>query len=126
MRSIAHEVGEALGVGAHLESLVRSASGSWRVEDAFTIGDVALAVAEERVDSVLLPLESALRDLPGVTLDDEQVGAIAHGQEVWLECDHRASTLCAYDARHELVAILRPSHGKRWRPRKVFRRQEPA
>ena len=40
VRAFARDLGEALGTGAHLDSLQRSRSGEFRVEDALTVGEV--------------------------------------------------------------------------------------
>jgi len=73
VRSLAHDVGQALGCGAHLEALRRTRVGRFRVEDALTL---------DRLDSAgasLIPLSQLLGDLPAVTLTDHGTRRAGHG-----------------------------------------------
>ncbi len=80
VRSLAHDLGRALGCGACLESLRRTASGTFTLAEA-----TALAVLEDHPDEVatrLVPVERLLPDLPAVRLDEEAARRAAHGNEV--------------------------------------------
>jgi len=73
IRTLAADLGHALGGGAHLRNLRRTAAGSFRVEDAHLIGDVD----PER--DVLTPAQ-ALRDLPTVVVDVPTAVDVGHGK----------------------------------------------
>ncbi len=74
VRAIARDLGERLGVGAHLASLRREAIGALRVEDAVPL---------DRLSSeALVPVRSILRDLPTVELDQAARDAVMHGRAV--------------------------------------------
>ncbi len=78
VRSLAHALGERLGSGAHLESLRRTASGGFGLEEA-----VPLATIEEEgraALSRLLPLSSSLTHLPAATLTGPGAGRAGHGR----------------------------------------------
>jgi tRNA pseudouridine55 synthase len=84
VRAVARDVGESLGVGAHLTALRRTAIGPHRVEGALTpdeLGDGA------RVRSALLSPLDALAHLPRVELDSGEAEAIAHGRPVAVRPD---------------------------------------
>lgn len=72
IRTLAADVGTALGGGAHLRNLRRTAIGSFTVDDAQPIEQVTL-------DSLRSPAES-LRDYPPVEIAADLVDAIAHGK----------------------------------------------
>jgi tRNA pseudouridine55 synthase len=74
VRSLAADLGESLGGGAHLRNLRRVAIGS------FTLAE-ALALDELSPESLLTPA-SALRDYPGVTVGAEMATAVSHGRVV--------------------------------------------
>jgi tRNA pseudouridine55 synthase len=74
IRAIARDLGERLGVGAHLTRLRREAIGPLRVEESVTLDQVESAV--------LLPPHALLRHLPSVTLDAAERQAVAHGRPV--------------------------------------------
>ena len=55
MRSLAYDLGEMLGCGAHTASLVRLRTGGFRIEDAVTLDQFAQAVEENRWKEMILP-----------------------------------------------------------------------
>ncbi len=80
IRSIAHDLGQALGVGGHVAALRRVASGSWRVEDAVTVAE--LEAAGEDWPRYLHGLRGALSMLPPVILPAELAYRFVLGQRV--------------------------------------------
>jgi tRNA pseudouridine55 synthase len=74
VRSLAHDIGDALGCGAHLEALRRIRVGRFRVEEALTLDRVATAGA-----AALLPVNDVLGDMPVVSLTPEGARRAAHG-----------------------------------------------
>lgn len=79
VRTLAHDLGQALGCGAHLVSLRRLSSGPFRVEDALSC-DRASGHAEADFRRRALPLHQALAFLPRVTLTDEEASRLRHGR----------------------------------------------
>ena len=77
VRSIARDLGEALGCGAHLTALRRTAVGAFRVEDAAT-PEVILAGPPGGV--AWLPPLAAVADLPRVALAGAQLDDVRHGR----------------------------------------------
>lgn len=82
VRSLAADVGERLGVGAHLTALRRLASGRFSLEDAVDLGKVAELGAEGRLDEALLSMTDAVADYPRVQLDRGHANALSHGRPV--------------------------------------------
>ena len=82
IRSIAHDLGRALGVGGHVLNLRRIASGSWRVEDAVTLE--TLEAAGEDWPRYLHGLRAALAMLPTLVLSRELAYRFALGQHIEL------------------------------------------
>lgn len=82
VRSLARDLGVALGVPAHLVSLRRTAAGAFDLQHALPLA--ALLAEPATMASHLVPMASALPDLPRVRLDDAQRLAIVHGRTVTL------------------------------------------
>jgi tRNA pseudouridine55 synthase len=82
VRSLAHDVGEALGCGAHLTALTRLASGGFRLEDSITIDEFESAASEDRWREFLLPIHAALAHFPAVQLDPEPATRLCNGQAI--------------------------------------------
>jgi len=74
VRTLAADLGEALGGGAHLRNLRRTA-----------IGSFTLAEAHPLESPVLLPMVEALRDLPGVVVDEATALDVSHGKPLAAE-----------------------------------------
>ena len=72
IRTLAHDIGEALGCGAHLAALRRTAAGG------FTEAD--LVALDALGESHLRPLGAAVGNLPRLDLEEEAARAVAHGQ----------------------------------------------
>lgn len=114
VRALARDLGEALGTGAHLTALRRTAVGRFRVEDAVPLDDLTPAVALE----AWIPPAEALRHLPRVRVEADEAARLATGQFL-----RRAGTLpggpIAVLHGSTLVAVA-AAEGGRLRPRKVF------
>ncbi len=123
-RSLANDIGEALGCGAHVVELVRTAVGPLTLEGAYTIEAIEAAAKEERWSDLLLPPDTALSDAPAVTLGEIEFESVAGGRSVRvLQSSESADgdLCCAYDGRGRFVAVLRyDEKAAVWRPRKVF------
>jgi tRNA pseudouridine55 synthase len=74
VRAIARDLGQRLGVGAHLIALRREAIGGLRVADAVTV--------ERLTPDALLPVRAVLRHLPAIELDEPSRVAVSHGRPV--------------------------------------------
>ena len=98
IRAIARDLGERLGVGAHLTHLRREAIGSLRVEDSVPLDQLSPAA--------VVSARSVLGDLPTVELDEAAQRAVVHGRAVE---DSGAGALRAGGRRvsGEVVGLLR-------------------
>jgi tRNA pseudouridine55 synthase len=74
IRTLAADLGAALGGGAHLRNLRRTAIGSFTLTDAHPL--------EALTDDHVLPAADALRDYPSVVIDSEQLVLVGHGRPV--------------------------------------------
>jgi tRNA pseudouridine55 synthase len=80
MRSIAHDVGQALGCGAHLTELRRLASGEFEIAQARTLEQLEELAAEERLVDAFVPADQLLPAFPNVYVDDLTAAQVRHGR----------------------------------------------
>jgi tRNA pseudouridine55 synthase len=80
MRSIAHDLGQALGVGAHLTELRRLASGEFEINQARTLEQLASLAAEDRLIDAFVPAEKLLPQFPSVFIDDITAAQVRNGR----------------------------------------------
>jgi tRNA pseudouridine55 synthase len=78
IRTLAADIGEALGCGAHLAALRRTASGALSLADAHTLESLA-ALDEGARDALLLPADTLLANWPEVRLDENDAGRFLSG-----------------------------------------------
>ncbi|HEX6862184.1 MAG TPA: tRNA pseudouridine(55) synthase TruB [Thermoanaerobaculia bacterium] len=82
-RGLAHDLGEALGVGAHLSALRRTRIGSFQVENAVSVSRLdELVQAGESAGSAWIPFDQIPLPFNEVTADPQQEHRITHGQTV--------------------------------------------
>jgi tRNA pseudouridine55 synthase len=122
MRALARDLGDRLGVGAHLTGLRREAIGSLRVEDAVLLDQLSPAA--------IISARAVLGDLPTVELDLVERAAVRHGRAVavsgtgalWAGGKPGSGTVVGLLGDGELVAVATAEDG--WlRPKVVL--EEP-
>ena len=80
VRSIAHDLGRAMGCGAHLRELRRMASGEFEIGQAFTIPQLQALAADGRLADALVPAAKMLPDFPCVPVDHATMAQIRNGR----------------------------------------------
>ena len=108
LRSIAHDLGRALGCGAHLQELRRTASGEFDLSQARTLEQLESLAAGERLLDALVPAADLLPGFPPVFVDDGAVTEIRHGRNFpasAFRAQPAARHVKALSRRGELVAI---------------------
>jgi len=80
LRSIAHDVGQVLGCGAHLEDLRRLSSGEFEIAQARTIPQLEALAADERLIDALVPAAEMLPGMAAVFVDDLTASQIRNGR----------------------------------------------
>ena len=80
MRSIAHDLGLALGCGAHLEELRRTASGEFEIGQAQTMEQLERLAADDRLLDAIVPLSKLLPGFPSVFVDDLTARLVRNGR----------------------------------------------
>ncbi|GAB7525462.1 tRNA pseudouridine(55) synthase TruB [Paraburkholderia sp. 2C] len=83
VRTLAEDIGEALGCGAHLIALRRTGVGALTLEHAVTL-DALSDAAQAELDRWLQPVDALLSTFPAVHLDDEATRRFLHGQRLRL------------------------------------------
>lgn len=97
VRTLAEDIGLALGCGAHLRGLRRTAIGKFSHEDAYNLAHMESVAMPER-EAFVLPTDSLVHDLPVVELDVSQVTCIAQGQRLLIDTVLRDGKVRLYGA----------------------------
>ena len=117
VRSLAQDLGEALGTGAHLSALTRTASGAFRLEDAITPQQL---LEEPQWQRWLVAPDAALPHLPPVHPNADSRAHLLQGRPGQRQAaDPDVPLARAMGPDGALLAIVERA-GAHWRPRKVF------
>ncbi len=128
LRSLAHDLGERLGCGAHLEALTRARSGPFRLEESVTLDELRTAAEEGSWQRHLLPPDEALLGWQAAILGPEHTRRMRDGS-VLLLAPARPDAFrglppdarCrAYGVGGEFLGLLRREAGEMWRAERVF------
>ena len=108
VRSIAHDIGQAMGTGAHLTDLRRLASGEFTTAHARTIAQLESLAAEDSLEEALVPMGQLLPGMASVFVDDLTVAQIRNGRNFHaspFRTQPDATFVKAVSASGELIAI---------------------
>jgi len=117
IRSLAYDIGEVLGVGAHLAGLIRTRSGGFSVEESLSLE----MILEEDIDLMphLMPPLTALQNWHVVPVKDEEIQAIIQGRRIPVLEEVTDEQAIAVEPDGHLLAILE-KRDSTWKPHKVF------
>jgi tRNA pseudouridine55 synthase len=105
MRSVAHDMGQRIGCGAHLESLRRTTAGEFELADAHTLEEVAAVCKTGRTEDLFIHPRKLLPQFPCITANQEMVARIRTGRPVNLPELSRARLVKVFNGQTELIAI---------------------
>jgi tRNA pseudouridine55 synthase len=120
MRSVAHDMGQQIGCGAHLESLRRTALGEFDLSQAHTVEELSAATNAGRNEEMFIHPRRLLPQFPSVTASDEIAARIRSGRAVNLPELSRAKQVKVFAGQRELIAIATRIAGTLFHPKIVL------
>ena len=85
IRTIINDIGEKLGCGGIMTSLVRTSSGGFTLADCFTFEQIQQAKDEDRLEELILPIERVFAKLPKLRLNEAQTRMYRNGVKLDLK-----------------------------------------
>ena len=121
IRSLARDLGEELGCGAHLAALRRTRAGNFDVADAVTLDELQTRIDSDTLSEILLPPDEGILDIDAAILGEAGCASLANGVP-WPCSDAGAvrDTLRIYDAGGDFVGVGSLSESGEIRASKVF------
>ncbi len=117
VRSVAHEMGQILGCGAHLSRLRRTRAGAFSLDDAHTLEQmVAIAGDREAFETLCVHPRSLLPGMPSVTGDAHALGRLRNGAQANLPEFSSASMVKVFAGQRELAGIATRVAGTLFQP----------
>ncbi len=124
VRSLANDLGNALGCGAYLVGLRRTKSGRFTLRDAVPLRKLQDAFHAGNWYQYLIPAAEALAEWPAIELGPDEVEEVRHGHRVKAAPDAKSGLVRGVSTQGELVALMDLVTGENgsseWQPKKVF------
>jgi tRNA pseudouridine55 synthase len=122
IRSLAHDIGNAVSTGAHLAALRRTKAGPFMIDDATPFTKLEGSFVTGAWEQYVLPAKDALPDLPAVQMSEDAMKLVRNGHRIPAE-DGAMGLARAIGPDGDLAAVLEAvEDGAMWHPRKVFAR----
>ncbi|HSH04234.1 MAG TPA: tRNA pseudouridine(55) synthase TruB [Anaerolineae bacterium] len=119
IRSLAHDIGQTLGCGAHLTALRRTAIGTFTANQAISLE----TITSDNLAAHLFPIDTAVIHLPRLDLTHDQTTDIYHGRPLPIPPEHPPETVArAYNPDNTFLGLLK-AHPAHWQPHKIFHQQ---
>ena len=117
VRSVAHELGQALGCGAHLSALRRTQAGSFTLAEAHTLEKLeTLAGNAEAMERLCIHPRLLLPEIPAVTGDQAALGRLRNGAQANLPEFSQAPLVKVFAGQRDLAAIAKRIAGTLFQP----------
>ncbi|GGH11777.1 tRNA pseudouridine(55) synthase TruB [Silvibacterium dinghuense] len=120
VRSVAHELGQVLGTGAHLASLRRVTSGPFCIEEALPLGEIENWARAGELTTRLPHPRTLLPEIPNVTADAETIGRMRNGMQINLPEFTQVSLVKVFRGQSELAGIAKRIAGTLFQPTVVL------
>jgi tRNA pseudouridine55 synthase len=105
MRSVAHDMGQQLGCGAHLETLRRTGLAEFTLADAHTLDELEKAAVAGGAEDLFVHPRRILPEFPCITANEEMIVRIRCGRTVNLPELSRARRVKVFYGQRELIAV---------------------
>jgi len=117
VRSVAHELGQVFGCGAHLSRLRRTRAGAFTLADAHTLDELAALPSNAgALENLCVHPRNLLPEMPSVTGDELALGRLRNGAQANLPEFSPAPLVKVFAGRRDLVGIAKRVAGTLFRP----------
>jgi tRNA pseudouridine55 synthase len=129
IRSLAHDLGESLGCGGHLTSLIRLKTGPFELSHAFTLNQFSEKCQKGEWMKSLYPVDHVFLHFRIITIGPKEWATLKNGRSVSLDprTNHAAhlERVRAYSIDNQFIGLLRFDKSKGlWQPHKLFNLKE--
>ncbi len=120
LRSIAHDMGQLMGCGAHLASLRRTVLGEFNLAEAHTLDALQEAADTNKLDAAFIHPRKLLPEFPCVTADEDGVACIRNGRALNLPEFSQAPMVKVFANQKDLIALATRIAGTLFHPKIVL------
>lgn len=126
IRTLCNDIGEALGCGAVMDSLIRTQIGQFPLSDAYTIDQIEQAIENGTFDKLILPMDMPIKHFPRVDVKPESERIVISGNNLLAKNLLKEYPDIAIDSfvriylNDKLIAVGTKTDDDTYKPKKVF------
>lgn len=120
IRSLAVDIGESLGIGAHVRELRRTKVGDFALEQCITLDQLEALDSSENRQNLLTPTDQTLLHLPEVDLSESSSGYLCHGQTVRIVQPFETGLTRLYDSSKNFLGLGEITKDGQVLPKRIF------
>lgn len=111
IRALCRDIGEKLGTGAAMSSLIREQSGYFTLENAHTFEEITEAAEQGNIESLLISPDDVLSDIPRIDADEANTKKVKNGirlrpEQLGMKCIGENDLVRVY-SENELLCVLK-------------------
>ena len=109
IRTLAQDIGQAMGFGAHLSMLRRTNVSPFDCSKLYSIEEIEELAKNDKLSSVLLPIDSVLTEFPAIHLNDKEVALMRNGIKIRKDDTPETDMIRLYSEQNQFLGIAK--HG---------------
>ena len=129
IRTLAQDIGDAMGFGAHLSMLRRTDVSPFDCSKLYAIEEIEQLASNNALAEILLPIDSVLQEFPAIKLNDDEVALIRNGIKIAREDTPETDMIRLYSEHDEFLGIAKHALGETGEtllvPRRLMNTQAP-
>ena len=122
IRTLVEDIGEKIGCGAHVSSLRRLETGPFHLSHSSTLEEIESIAnqGQKSLYDLLLPMDTALKDIPEIRLDKEEAYCLSRGQFVEISDIPESGPLRIYNSSYEFIGVGDITEDGQIRPKRLI------
>ena len=112
IRTLCEDIGKKLGVGAYMNTLRRTRTGQFTIEESHTLSEIKELKESGGIESIIIPADRMFEEYPSVTLNPKQVKSVTNGVAMTYREGQEGQTYRVYDNENKFLCISRITDGR--------------
>lgn len=112
IRTLCEDIGKKLGVGAYMNTLRRTRTGQFTIEESHTLSEIKELKENGGIESIMIPADRMFAEYPSVTLNPKQVKSVTNGVAMTYREGQEGQTYRVYDNENKFLCISRITDGR--------------
>ena len=122
IRTLVEDIGEKIGCGAHVSSLRRLETGPFNQSNSTTLEEIEFIAnqGQNSLYDLLLPMDTALKDIPEIRLDKKEAYSLSRGQSVEISGLPESGPLRIYNSSYQFIGVGDITEDGQIRPKRLI------